>query len=301
MKRLLCLIAAASLAFTSAGCISTKEEKSGIGIYYINSSGDGLVSESTDIGAEYSQSTIDDIIYEIANPISEDGVQTTSVLQNGLSIASCDYDQEARRLNIDLSGDYGSLTNAGKLMLMAGLTLTFEQIDGIDDVYITIQKEPLLDSNGNDITSLQTNDFVIHSGNEINIYTSSKMKLYFLDSKGKKLASETRTVYYNSNVPLEQVVLDEIIKGPQDTANCRAAVPNTLGCMSVTIQDEVCYVNFDENAVQAMALYDCELALKSIVESIASVCGVNKVQFLVNGDTSVEFADGTSTDHIYEA
>lgn len=301
MKRLLCLISAASLLMALVGCASNNEQKSGVGIYYINSSGNGLVSESTDIKADYSQDAVDNIIDEISKTVSVDGEELKSVLQNGLIIASYDYDKTERRINIDLSGDYGSLTNTGKLMLMAGLTLTFEQINGIDGVHITIQGEPLLDSNGNDIQSLQTNDFVIHSGNEINIYTSTKMQLYFPDTSGKRLTSETRTVYYNSNVPLEQVVLDEIIKGPQDTTSHRAAVPNMLSCMSVTIQDEVCYVNFDENAVQVMTTYNCELALESIVKSIAAVCGVDKVQFLVNGETSVEFADGTSLDHIYEA
>lgn len=301
MKRRLCLFLASAMLFSLVGCGSDNEEKSGVSVYRINASGDGLVSESTEIGTEYTEGNVDSIIDEIAKASSDEEDSSSSVLQNGLTVASYNYNSEVQRFDIDLSGDYGSLTNAEKLMLMAGLTLSFEQLDGVDSVYITIQSEPLLDSNGNDINSLQTDDFVIHSGNEVNIYTSAEMKLYFLDLAGKKLAPETRTVYFNSNVPLEQVVLDEIIKGPQDTASRSSSVPSTLTYLSVTTQDGVCYVNFDENAVQAMALYDSEMALESIVESIASVCNVQKVQFLVNGDTSVEFSDGTSIDHIYNA
>ena len=301
MKRRLCLFLASAMLLSLVGCGSDNEEKSGVSVYRINASGDGLVSESTEIGTEYSEGNVNSIIDEISKAASDEEDSSSSVLQNGLTVASYNYNSEVQRFDIDLSGDYGSLTNAEKLMLMAGLTLSFEQLDGVDSVYITIQGEPLLDSNGNDIKSLQTDDFVIHSGNEVNIYTSAEMKLYFLDLAGKKLAPETRTVYFNSNVPLEQVVLDEIIKGPQDTASRSSSVPSTLTYLSVTTQDGVCYVNFDENAVQAMALYDSEMALESIVESIASVCNVQKVQFLINGDTSVEFSDGTSIDHIYNA
>ena len=92
---------------------------------------------------------------------------------------------------------------------------------------------------------------------------------------------------------------------PDDARRLRQRMPNTFflvpgyGAQGATAEDVV--VNFDENVVQAMSMYDCELALESIVQSIDSVCNVSKVQFSVNGDTLVEFADGTTIDHIYEA
>jgi germination protein M len=300
VKRLLAVCAAALLALSAAGCASQDNNgKDGTNIYYINGTGDGLSYEASGMSTVYSEELIDDIMEELQDPQLPEG-QGSSVFQNGITVSSYTYDGGTDRLYVDLSGDYGSLENTGKLLLTAGITLTFEQVDGISDVYITIQGEPLLDTNGEDLGSLSADDFVIHTGNEINIYTSASMKLYFLNEDGDKLVPETRTVYYNSNVPLEQVVLEELIQGPQESGHT-AALANTLGFLSVTIQEDVCYVNFDENVVQAMAMYDCELALESIVQSIDSVCNVSKVQFSVNGDTLVEFADGTTIDHIYEA
>ena len=130
MKRLLCLISAASLLMALVGCASNNEQKSGVGIYYINSSGNGLVSESTDIKADYSQDAVDNIIDEISKTVSVDGEELKSVLQNGLSIASYDYDKTERRINIDLSGDYGSLTNAGKLCLWQDLRSHLSRLTG---------------------------------------------------------------------------------------------------------------------------------------------------------------------------
>ena len=300
MKRLLVLFASAALCLAASGCAPEKADAEGIDIYYINASGDGLEYKASDLSTEYSDELAGQVIDEIQNPPLGENEEGSSVLQNGLKVSSYDYDTKTGQLSIDLEGDYGSLANTGKLLLTAGITLTFEQINGIEDVYITIQGEPLLDSNGEDLGTLSAEDFVIHTGHEINIYTSAVMKLYFLDESGDGLESETRTVYYNSNVPLEQVVLEELIEGPHEQDHL-AALANTVGFLSVTIQEDVCYVNFDENAVQAMAAFDCELALESIVQSVNSVCGVDKVQFSVNGDTLVEFADGTTIDHIFEA
>lgn len=301
MRRLLAVCAAALLALSAAGCAAQDNNgKDGTNIYYINGTGDGLSYEASGMSTVYSAELIDDIMEELQDPKLPEEGQGSSVFQNGITVSSYTYDSGTDRLYVDLSGDYGSLENTGKLLLTAGITLTFEQVDGISDVYITIQGEPLLDSNGEDLGSLSADDFVIHTGNEINIYTSASMKLYFLNEDGDGLVPETRTVYYNSNVPLEQVVLEELIQGPQEPEH-KAALANTLGFLSVTIQEDVCYVNFDENVVQAMSMYDCELALESIVQSIYSVCNVSKVQFSVNGDTLVEFADGTTIDHIYEA
>lgn len=300
MKRVIALFSAAVLILSASGCASEQTEDTGINVYYINSTGDGLIYENIDISSDYSDETVGTLIDKIQNPDIDEETGGESVLKNGITIASYDYDRAAEQINIDLSGDYGSLANSDKLLLTAGLTLTFEQIENVSNVYITIQGETLLDSNGEEIGSLNDEDFVIHSGNEINIYTSATMTLYFLDASGEELVSESRTVYYNSNVQLEQVVLEELIKGPQELSD-QAALASTLDFLSVTTQEDICYVNFDENAVQTMSGYDCELALESIVESLASVCGISKVQFSVNGDMTVEFSDGTTIDHIYTA
>ena len=300
MKRLLALFAASALCLSAAGCAAEQDQTTGINIYYINATGDGLEYKGTDLSAEYSDELVADIISLLGDPQLEGENSGSSVLQNDISVSDYDYDSLSGLLDIDLAGDYGSLANTGKLLLTAGITLTFEQVDGVSDVYITIQGEPLLDSNGEDLGALSAEDFVIHTGNEINIYTNSIMELYFLNEDGDEIEPERRVVYYNSNVPLEQVVLEELIEGPHEEDH-RAALANTLGFLSVTIQEDVCYVNFDENVVQTMAPFDCELALESIVQSISAVCNVDKVQFSVNGDTLVEFADGTTIDHIYEA
>ena len=53
-----------------------------------------------------------------------------------------------------------------------------------------------------------------NSGKQINDYKYISMDLYFSDETGEKLKSENRALYYSSNVPLERVVVEQLIKGP---------------------------------------------------------------------------------------
>ena len=59
--------------------------------------------------------------------------------------------------------------------------------------------------------------FVENSGKQINDYKYISMDLYFSDETGEKLKSENRALYYSSNVPLERVVVEQLIKGPQES------------------------------------------------------------------------------------
>ena len=218
------------------------------------------------------------------------------VIPDGISISSCTVEDDI--IHIDLSGDYGSLSSSVKLLLTAGLTKTFEQINGIDGVNITIKKQPLLDTEGKELGILSDDEFVIHSGDEINTYSKMQMTLYFPDGSGT-IVPETRTVYYKSSVPTEQLVMQELIKGPYEAGH-QSLFASNANFLNVNIQKKICYVNFDESISQALSGYDVNKALQAIVRSMSSVCGIDKVQFSVNGDTAVEI-NGVSINKIFEA
>ncbi len=293
MKKRFGILLAAVLLLS--GCAEPEAAAEGICLYYINAAGDELEHESFSAAGKSAQEIADQLVEALSDE-ARLPEEAQSVLQNGIRIASCETDGDLIR--IDLSGDYGSLVHSYKLLLTAGLTKTFEQIEGINRVRITIQGEPLLDSKGKELGTLTAEDFVIHSGKEINAYSSTKMTLYFLNAGGM-VVPETRTVYYGSSVPMEQVVLDELIKGPIEQEHL-PSLPVDLNYINVTTQEEICYVNFDENMFTVIQGYDIRKMLDAIVKSLSSVCDVKKVQFSINGDTAIVI-DGLSLDQIFEA
>lgn len=291
LKRTVAGIAVAMLLLS--GC--AHDEDAGMYIYYINKDQNGLESKEIQITDESPVSTARELINALNNTENlPEG--TKSILQSDISIESCSVDDNI--MDINLSGDYGSMDITDKLLLTAGLTKTFVQIDGIEGVNFTIQKEPLLDLEGKEIGTLTADDFVIHSGDEINTYSNIELTLYFTDDTGK-LVPEERTVYYSSSVPIEQLVIQELIKGPYE-GNHKAVVSSNATFLNINIQEDICYVNFDESISQAMSGYDVDKALEAMVKTLSAECHVDKVQFSVNGDTATKI-NGTDISKIYEA
>lgn len=283
----------AALLFLS-GCSQNTDSEEKIDIYYINKQGNGIKSEQLDIEDGNTEKTVAAITKDLQDTkqFSDGG---SSVLANDLKIES--YQIEGNTINVNLSGDYGSLSNETKLLVAAGIVKTYTQIDEIDYVNLMIQGKALQDSAGNEFGTLSADDFVIHSGSEINAYSKVEMTLYFTDLSGE-FVQEQRTVYCSSAVPIEQSVLEELIKGPNSTGY-RAILPSEINFINVTTQKDICYVNFEEGATELMQNYDVEKSLKAIAKSLSAASGIKKVQFSVGGSTDVEM-NGVSLDQIFE-
>ena len=291
MKKIAIFLAAVLLMFS--GCSGNEEPK--MNLYCVNEKCNGLDTVKVDITDSNPVETATELIKDICDTsLMPKG--DSPVIPDGISISSCTVEDDI--IHIDLSGDYGSLSSSVKLLLTAGLTKTFEQINGIDGVNITIKKQPLLDTEGKELGILSDDEFVIHSGDEINTYSKMQMTLYFPDGSGT-IVPETRTVYYKSSVPTEQLVMQELIKGPYEAGH-QSLFASNANFLNVNIQKKICYVNFDESISQALSGYDVNKALQAIVRSMSSVCGIDKVQFSVNGDTAVEI-NGVSINKIFEA
>lgn len=291
MKKIAIFLAAVLLMFS--GCSGNEAPK--MNLYCVNEKCNGLDTVKVDITDSNPVETATELIKDICDTsLMPKG--DSPVIPDGISISSCTVEDDI--IHIDLSGDYGSLSSSVKLLLTAGLTKTFEQINGIDGVNITIKKQPLLDTEGKELGILSDDEFVIHSGDEINTYSKMQMTLYFPDGSGT-IVPETRTVYYKSSVPTEQLVMQELIKGPYEAGH-QSLFASNANFLNVNIQKKICYVNFDESISQALSGYDVNKALQAIVRSMSSVCGIDKVQFSVNGDTAVEI-NGVSINKIFEA
>jgi len=277
MKRFVALLAVFCLLF--AGCTAQQTEEGEYKLYYIAPEGNklGYVAfepESTDgsalCDALFNKIKTSDWIPEGGRPITSGGVRFGS-LNVSRQIA-----------NIDLEGDYASMPATDKILLLSGIAYTFDQAADIDGINITINKEPLLDSNEQEVGIITKEDFVENDSRDINTYLNTELTLFFTDEIGKKLIPETRSVYYSSNELLQQVILDELIEGPL-SQELKAILPSDLSYVSVTMQDKTCYVNFDDSFLSASFGADYEHVIYSIVNTLCFNGGVDNVHFSVNG------------------
>ncbi len=285
MKRAILLFLA--LAFLLSGCADTQSEEPEYKLYYISAEGNKLAYVAFEPQSTDGSALADALFTRMKSGdwIPEGG---TSVTSGKVRLGSMSINKKI--VNIDLEGDYASMKNSEKILLLSGLTYTFDQTEDLDGVNITINKKPLLDSNEKAVGVLTKDDFVENDSNDINTYLNTELTLFFTDELGDKLIPETRTVYYSSNELLQQVILEELIQGPA-SPELKGILPSDLSFVSVTLQDDTCYVNFDGGFESASFGADFERVFYSIVNSIAFNCDIEKVRFSVNGTDSVTFGD----------
>ena len=108
--------------------------------------------------------------------------------------------------------------------------------------------------------------------------------LYFGDKDAMYLVAETRTVDKKDGI-LEAAVVEELVKGPKKEGSV-PTIPEGTRVLSVTVVNGVAYVNFSKefqtkhwggSAGEIMTIY-------SVVNTLTELPGVEKVQFLLEGD-----------------
>lgn len=109
--------------------------------------------------------------------------------------------------------------------------------------------------------------------------------LYFGDSEAEFVVPEKREVELEAGKSIEEVVMKELIKGPEK-AGIDSVIPEGTRLISVETKDGICNLNLSKefidnnytgSAGETMTVY-------SVVNSLTELPGVNKVQFLIEGE-----------------
>ena len=146
---------------------------------------------------------------------------------------------------------------------------------------------------------LNAESFVENMGDEINMYTETTLDLYFANAEGDKLVDEMVAIRYSSNMSVEKLVLEQLIRGPI-TKDAYPTIPSDTKILSVSTKDGICYVNFDEGFLgQGYNVLE-EIPIYSIVNSLTEIPGINKVQILINGETNRVFQESIRFETIFE-
>lgn len=297
MRRLLTCLLACLLAAGLTACAGTGggSKKGAYYIYYLNEDMNQLVREPY----EPQSQTAEDLFQELAAALSgspESGGYT-ALLTEDVTIQNCELEKGILTLN--MSSAYKDMDKSREILTRAGLVRTFLQVEGVSRIQILAGGLPLLNSQNKEVGLLDGDSFVENSGKEINTYENVSMVLYFADEDGERLVPEQRSVYYSTNVPLERVVVEQLVKGPREEGHY-AVLPPELNILSVNVSEGICYVNFDEGFTNSLMELDPKITIYSIVNSLAEVCHINRVQFSVNGKSDAVFGDTMNLDQLYE-
>lgn len=280
------------------GCSAKTEEPVQEGdyyLYYTNVEETGLERETYNAA----ETTVEGLIEELLSELETVPKVSShmNLLTDELTIDS--YEYKNGNVELSMSESYDSMSRTKEVLVRAGLVRTLVQIDGVETVTFVVKGEPLLDGKGMEIGPLNAESFIENSGKEINSYMDTTINLYFANQDGQMLTAEGRKLYYSSNVTLERVVVEQIVKGPKSEA-CMPTVSSDTKVLGVTVVDNICYVNLSKEFAEHTLNVVQELPIYSIVNSIISNCDVDHVQISVEGESAYTFRESMDLSQPFE-
>lgn len=261
-------------------------------IFYVNNSETGIVA--VDYAIQNSLSDPEAVISELIDQLGTmpERRQYEAPLTGDVHLIGYSISDKLLTLNFDIH--YADIGRTIEILDRAAIVRTFTQLDGIDYVSFQVEGAPLTDHYGSIIGNMSADTFIFNVGNEINTYEKVELKLYFANTSGDRLVPVYRSVVYNSNISMERLAVEQIISGP-NTDICFPTISKDTKINSINVKDGVCYIDFDSAFLNQPFNVTADVALYSIVNTVAELSEVNKVAFSVNGEASFTFMDASIT------
>lgn len=209
------------------------------------------------------------------------------------------YQIEGEKLIIDANSKYEEMSRAREILVRAGVVKTFLQVPGIASVTFTINGAELTDSKGQPVGEMTNSTFVELLGSDKDTYRYDTLTLYFTDKTGKKLLEEKRSVYYKRSLSKARVALEQLAKGPMAKGRY-PVIPENTGILDVTTSDNTCYVKFDHVFMDYALDINEQVSVYSVVNTLLSVTGAEKVQISVEGSPEQTFGENMPLYNFYE-
>ena len=296
IKRILAVFLSFCL-LTAAGCRENQEEKTTeYSMYYLALSETKLETVPYEPSEQSAETMVEEIYQLLSQP--SDSEEYLKLLPEEVLMKNYTFEGQTVTLNFDEA--YKKMNNVREILVRTGMVLAFTQIPGVSYVEFQENGDPMTDSDGKELGTMERSSFVENEGKNINSYMFADLNLYFANENGDHLVKETRRIHYSSNVPLERVIIEKLLEGPKSDGMLPTLSSNTR-ILGVSIVEGICYVNLDKSFLTETMSIQQELPIYSIVDSLTDACKIHGVQISVEGDTKVTFRESMELDQVYQA
>ena len=277
------------------GC-AKKQPAPGFVLYYLNNDNTGFVTAE----CEFTASDNETQVGEIMDMLSTISPKNAYVAPIGGLFPLKSYTVNQDQVTLNFTKEYLKVETISEILGRAAVVKSLTQLPNIRSVIFTVEGEPIVDADGTIIGAMTSDMFIMNAGKEINAYEQTKIYIYMASDDGTRLIKIPRTVVYNTNISKEHLVMNELIEGLQENEQGLPVINPETKLISTTVTDGICYVNLSDNFLAQPYTVLPEITIYSIVNSLVELEGVNKVQILVNGDTSGVFRETMPLSQIYE-
>ena len=280
MKRIISFIMALFLMLGVCSCSDKTQNmmEYEADIYYADAGKNSLSAEKVKIKVN----TIDQLYEAVLNKMLEDPVSQSHmrIIPKGTKLLGAEL--KASVLAVDFSKEIYVENESESILIRTAVLRTMTALSEINAVEFFVEGEKMKNTYGEEIGILNKEDIVFET--ELEIEEKKYIKLYFSDLKSEHLIAEAREITVSPKETMEMRIIKELLKGPVNP-NLMKTIPSETKILSVETKEGICFVNFSQefrtrhtggSAGEMMTVY-------SIVNSLTEIDGVEKVQFLIEG------------------
>ncbi|MCR4901938.1 MAG: GerMN domain-containing protein [Butyrivibrio sp.] len=298
-KNLIFLIISMLIITYVAGCGNKQPEinENAVQIYYVNKSETGIVAQEYELTADKANTV--DALAEMVEQLGTipQKLEYEAPLSGKVSLIEYTYNEGLITFNFNKA--YSELKVTTEILIRAAIVRTVTQLPDVTGVSFLVDGVALTDSKGSVIGTMTADTFIYNAGNEINTYEKVELMLYFATEEGTALQPVYREVVYNSNISMERLAVEQLLKGP-NTNIAFATLNPEAKLNSITVRDGVCYADFDSAFLVQPNTVSSEVAIYSLVNTLVNITEVNKVQISVDGETDVTFMENINLNTMFE-
>ncbi len=252
-------------------------------VYYVNAEGSGIVQEEyrAHSPSKYTVKQIEELWEKMRTGGERGHYKSPIQAEEGLP----DFQLKETQLSIHFSAAYNGKDVLDEILSRAAIVKTLCQVEGIDFVEFYVEDQPLMLS-GNAV-GLMNEDSFLESLNENISVQRKEVVVYYADATGTRLREVTTEMTYNAAQPLADMLIQKLIEGPESVehdAELLPTIPEDTVLNSVTIRDNICYLDFSREFEQLDARVSSDVVIYSIVNTLCELPNVNKVQFSIEGE-----------------
>ncbi|MEE0945149.1 MAG: GerMN domain-containing protein [Clostridia bacterium] len=245
-------------------------------LYFMNETFTSICEEARDIKYESEETLPELVLYELQSGPSQAANVPFISKKTDWEITKKDTS-----LTVDFTQDFLTTDNSKNLLATYAVVKSLCSIEGVSEVKVTVDGGELVTPDNSTLDFLTDKDINLETDAETS--ENRNIKLYFLNEDGI-LTEEWRNIKISDTVPVEQYVVNELIKGPSDT-NLKSVLASDTKLISVEVTEGTAYINMTQGFVdkhkgtpekEAQAVY-------AIVNSVTALDGVDNVQFLIDG------------------
>ena len=286
--KIISMICIVSMALALISCSKNAEKFTGsIEMYCINSDVTGLYK--VEFGLKEDEEVVDTanrMLEELSRPSTD--IKYKPAIPKDVKVDKIELNGQI--ITVYFGSEYNNISNIGEKLVRAAVVQSLVKINGISAVRFKVGDKDLLDSRGLPVGIMTEDDFVKNIGSSVSSYQKEDITLYFSNENGDGLIPVSQEVKYSSNMPKEKLIVEKLIKGTKKSG-LKSTLDSRVNLLSVTIKDNICYVNFDDEFLNNSVDVKPELVIYSIVNSIVEGTGADKVQFTVNGDKNYSYKE----------